>query len=61
VNVNDNPLIEELLRSKKGSIFREFPREWMNRRWSELERAARAGDKRARKARKLLTDRRFAK
>lgn len=56
MNVHDNPLIEELLRSKKGSIFREFPREWMHRRWSELEHAARAGDKRARKARKPLTD-----
>lgn len=61
MNVNDDPLIEELLKSKKGSIFREFPREWLNRRWSELERAARVGDKSARKAKKLLTDRRFAK
>ena len=56
MNVHGNPLIEELLKSKKGSVFQEFPREWMNRRWNELERAARAGDKRARKARKLLTD-----
>jgi len=61
LNVHDDPLIKELLRTKKGSIRREFPRGWLNRRWSELERAACAGDKKARKARKLLTDGRFDK
>ena len=61
MNLRDDPLIEELLRAKKGSIWREFPREWAKRRWSELEHAARAGDKKARKARKLLTDGRFDK
>ncbi len=61
MNVDSDPLIEELLKTKKGSIRREFPREWIDRRWSELERAARDGDRKARKAKKLLTDRRFNK
>lgn len=59
--IRGDALIDELLKTKKGSIRREFPSEWLNRRWSELERAARAGDKKARKARKLLTDGRFDK
>jgi hypothetical protein len=61
MNVERDPLIEELLKTKKGAIRREFPSEWINRRWRELERTARDGNKKARKAKKLLTDRRFNK
>jgi hypothetical protein len=46
---------------KKGSIWREFPGEWADKTMEEIERAARAGDKSAQKAKKLLTDGRFNK
>ena len=61
MNLHDDTPIEDVLKTKTGSILREFPREWLKRRWHELERAACTGDKKARKAKKLLTDRRFDK
>ncbi|MCG7315952.1 hypothetical protein [Brevibacillus laterosporus] len=46
---------------KKGSIRREFPTEWLNKTLDEIESAAQRGDKNAKKAKKLLTDKRFDK
>ncbi|QDX91850.1 hypothetical protein EEL30_05390 [Brevibacillus laterosporus] len=46
---------------KKGSIRREFPTEWLDKTLDEIESAAQRGDKNAKKAKKLLTDKRFDK
>jgi hypothetical protein len=46
---------------KKGSINREFPKEWLNKTYEEISKAAKAGDKSAKKAKKLLDDKRFDK
>jgi len=41
---------------KKAGISRQFPGEWREATFEEIDRAAKAGNKSARKARKLLTD-----
>jgi len=45
----------------KGSINREFPSEWCGKTLEAIKAAARAGDKTAQKAWKLLNDKRFQK
>jgi hypothetical protein len=45
----------------EGSIHREFPSQWLGETLDEITRVARTGDKSARKALKLLNDRRFKK
>jgi RHS repeat-associated protein len=47
--------------SKKGSINREFPKEWLGKTYKEITDAAKQGDKSAQKAKKLLDDKRFDK
>jgi hypothetical protein len=46
---------------KKGSIKQEFPGEWLGKTVEDIEKAAKSGDASARKAKKLLTDKRFDK
>ncbi|CAF0790011.1 unnamed protein product [Adineta steineri] len=46
---------------KKGSIKQEFPGEWLGKTVEDIEKAAKSGDATARKAKKLLTDKRFDK
>jgi len=46
---------------KKGSIKQEFPGEWLGKTLEDIEKAAKSGDASARKAKKLLTDKRFDK
>jgi hypothetical protein len=48
-------------RHKRGSILREFPSQFLDAGLAEIERAIRQGDPAARKALKLLLDRRFDK
>jgi len=60
-NDNDKPAYIIINEKKKGSINREFPREWNNRTLRDIERSARTGDRSAQKAKKLLNDTRFDK
>lgn len=46
---------------KKGAIHGEFPKEMYDKTLKEIEKLAKAGDKVAQKAKKLLTDKRFDK
>ena len=46
---------------KKGSINQEFRGEWRNKTLEESQKAAKSGNASARKAKKLLTDKRFDK
>ena len=46
---------------KKGSIRQEFPGEWLGETVENIEKAAKSGDASARKAKKLLNDKRFDK
>jgi bifunctional DNA-binding transcriptional regulator/antitoxin component of YhaV-PrlF toxin-antitoxin module len=48
---------EIISEKKKGSINREFPGEWLDKTLKEIEEA----DENARKAKKLLNDKRFNK
>ena len=41
--------------SKKGSVYNEFPGQWLGKPLREIEEAARNGDPAAKKAKKLLT------
>lgn len=52
---------EIISKFRKASIRREFPSEMLNRTLEEITRLARAGNKAAQTARKLLTDSRFRK
>jgi hypothetical protein len=45
----------------RGSIMREFPSQWLNRTLEEILDAAKAGDRSAQKASKLLQSGRFKK
>ncbi|MFA0733895.1 MAG: hypothetical protein OGMRLDGQ_000395 [Candidatus Fervidibacter sp.] len=40
---------------KQGKILREFPAEWLDKTFDEIDAAARRGDQKAITARKLLT------
>jgi hypothetical protein len=46
---------------KKGSIRSEFPSEWLNKTYNEIKRAAEAGDRAARTAKKLLDSKEYDK
>ena len=46
---------------KKAGINQEFPAEWRDATMDEIEKAAKRGDRSARKAKKLLKDKRFDK
>ena len=50
---------EIISESQKGRVRREFPSEWLNKTKAEIEKAAKKGDKVAKKARKLLRDNDF--
>jgi hypothetical protein len=52
---------EIISQSKRGSINRVFPEEMRGKTMEEITKAAKAGDKAAQTARKLLTDKRFDK
>ncbi|WP_138752825.1 RHS repeat domain-containing protein [Paenibacillus sinopodophylli] len=52
---------EIITKTKKGAINKEFPSQWVDKTMEEIERAAKQGDKDAKKAKKLLTDKRFDK
>ena len=52
---------EIISEKKKGSINQEFPGEWLDKTLGEIEEAAKKGDATARKAKKLLNDKRFDK
>mgnify|MGYP001047267226 CR=1 FL=1 len=61
-NVNDNRTANEIIsEEKKNSIRREFPSEWLDKTRKEIDVAAKKGNARARKARKLLSDKDFNK
>ncbi|NLF41560.1 MAG: hypothetical protein GX587_02580 [Bacteroidales bacterium] len=46
---------------KKGSIWGEFPKEYSEKTMGEIEKDAKAGNKQAQKAKKLLKDKDFDK
>lgn len=48
-------------KKKKASIRKEFPTEYLDKTLNEIEKAAKKGVPRAKKAKKLLTDGRFNK
>jgi len=53
---------EEIIeKNKKGSVYNEFPGQWLGKPLREIEEAARKGDSSAKKAKKLLKDKRFDK
>ena len=52
---------EIISETKKGSINQEFPGEWLDKTLEKIEEAAKKGDASARKAKKLLNDKRFNK
>ena len=45
----------------EAGILREFPSQWLDKTLEEIRKAGRTGDRSARKALKLLNDRRFKK
>jgi len=53
-----NQIISEF---KKGEIRREFPSEYLEKTFEEIDRDAKSGIKNARKAKKLLEQARFNK
>jgi hypothetical protein len=60
--LDDNRTAGEIIsKDKKGSINREFPKEWRDKTLGEIERAAKQGNKSAQKAKKLLGDKDFDK
>ncbi|WP_289140087.1 hypothetical protein [uncultured Brevibacillus sp.] len=50
-----------IAKNRKGSILREFPSEYLDKTLDEIEADAKKGNATARKAKKLLNDRRFSK
>lgn len=56
-----NQTAQEVLKNKDGNVNREFPSQWRNKTLGEIEKAAKSGDASARKAKKLLNDKRFNK
>ncbi|MED0670110.1 hypothetical protein P4S95_07725 [Aneurinibacillus aneurinilyticus] len=50
-----------IAKKKKGSILREFPSEYLDKTLNEIEKDAKKGVPNAKKAKKLLTDKRFDK
>jgi len=50
-----------IARECEASVLREFPSQWLDQPLEAIIEAARKGDLTARKAKKLLTDRRFKK
>lgn len=48
-------------KNKRGSIRKEFPSEYLNKTLNEIEKDAKAGKAKAKKAKKLLIDKRFDK
>lgn len=62
INQDNNLTADEYIgKHCKGSIRREFPSEFLNKTIKEIEREAKKGNARARKALKLLKDGRFRK
>src|SRR5947209_2391628 len=45
----------------EAGVLREFPSQWLDKTLEEITEAAKEGDKSAKKAKKLLTDKRFKK
>lgn len=52
---------EIISKLRKASIRREFPKEYLNKKWKDIKNAADKGNAVARKAKKLLQDGRFKK
>lgn len=52
---------EIIQKEKRGRVREEFPKEYLDKTFDEIDRAANRGDPNAKKARKLLSDRRFDK
>lgn len=48
-------------KKKRGSIRKEFPSEYLNKTLNEIEKDAKKGNAKARKAKKLLNEKRFDK
>lgn len=48
-------------KKKKGSIRKEFPSEYLNKTLNQIEKDAKKGNAKARKAKKLLNEKRFDK
>ena len=58
----ENQTAEDIIaKEKKGTIHREFPKQYLDKTYREIKEAARRGDKAAKKAKKLLDDKRFNK
>ncbi|CAF4792288.1 unnamed protein product [Rotaria sp. Silwood2] len=61
-NNDSNKTAQQIIgEKKKGTIYREFPGEYVDKRLVDIERDARQGIDNAKKAKKLLTDKRFDK
>lgn len=52
---------EIISKLRKASIRREFPKEYLNKKWKDIKNVADKGNAVARKAKKLLQDGRFKK
>ncbi len=58
---DDKTADEIISENKKGGIRQKFPKEWLNKTMQEIEKAAKAGNRTARTAKKLLNDKDFDK
>ncbi len=62
LSVRSSKKAQEIISSeKKGSINREFPTSMKNKTLKEIEKLAKQGNRDAKKAKKLLNDKRFNK
>lgn len=62
VNNEDNWTADQIISKKrKGSIRREFPGEYLNKKYKDIKNEANKGNAKAKKAHKLLNDGRFKK
>ena len=59
--LKDDTARDIINKKKKGSILREFPSEYLDKTLNQIEGDAKKGKKNAKKAKKLLTDKRFDK
>ncbi|MBM7616433.1 uncharacterized protein RhaS with RHS repeats [Alkaliphilus hydrothermalis] len=62
LNVRENLTAQDIIgKEKKGTILREFPTELLDKTLKEIENLAKKGKANAKKAKKLLNDKRFNK
>lgn len=61
ISEDDKTADEIISEEKKGSVRQRFPKEWLDKTKSEIERAAKQGNESAQTAKKILTDKAFDK